>query len=458
MSDAYEHHALVCMAAVLMYCLISHPEHRWKKQRATPSTTSTVIMNNMKPREVSETEKSWAGGNVPKEGFKAPTQRPQNVHTGRQGGWFSRAGYGNDPVPPPRKHDDDMGAMGGGAMPPPDIMAGLGGAGGPGGMPGGGASAGSASGTSGGSAGGGSVGGIQRGSSIMKGLRDTETANSQADRMRNMFMASTQQHTYRRQIPLNPIWMNFPQRCSVPIQSEQEMRALLRHHASSDDVMLVRYWQDGCTACNALEKVYEWLCHETRKSFPKLRFYDVQQEKNPSLVKGLVRYPQIKGFSNGQWVDIDFKPPEEHREMQYQAVQQEVKAAQDRGAPLSAVQAEEMYFSATGPAMATVTEENITAFYNAAQARMHNYWKQVSERRAWFFKKFLARTEQDLLRAKESESASLFGEQTITAIHVPNTAPAPGATAGDTAPLSPHTNASIAAAAAVASAKAMATA
>lgn len=244
-----------------------------------------------------------------------------------------------------------------------------------------------------------------------KGQMRDEGANALSDRMRTLFMASTQMNTYRRTTMANPVWMNFPSRCSQTIQSEDEMRALLKYYAHTDEVMLVRYSQQGCTACNALDKVYEWLCHDTKRHLPKLRFYDVQMEKTPTLVKGLVRFPQLKGFSSGQWTDIDFKPPEDYREMQYTAVQDEVRAAADRGQPLSAVQAEEMYFSATGPAMAQVVEANVLTFYNHVQVRLHNYWKQVAERRSWYFKKYVASTDDAMKRAVQSEQYSLFGEQ-----------------------------------------------
>ena len=45
----------------------------------------------------------------------------------------------------------------------------------------------------------------------------------------------------------------------------EEMEKLLKWHGQSDDVMVVRYHQEGCTACNALDKVFEYHCHEAKK-------------------------------------------------------------------------------------------------------------------------------------------------------------------------------------------------
>jgi hypothetical protein len=210
----------------------------------------------------------------------------------------------------------------------------------------------------------------------------------------------------------NPIWTNFPTKCVRPIRSVEEMRQKLQYYAHSDEVMLVRYHQSNCTACNAVDKTYEFLCHGHRKSLPNLHYYDVKREDLPELTKGLVRYPQVKGFSGGQWVDLEFKPRQAYRDSLYSKIEKEVESLEELGSPVTAVQAEEMYFSAAGPAMKLELEASIMDFYLKSKRRMHNYWKQVSVRRSWFFTKFVQpRIPEDV--AEEWSGASVFGEKVV---------------------------------------------
>ena len=82
------------------------------------------------------------------------------------------------------------------------------------------------------------------------------------------------------------------------------------------------------------------------------------------------------------------------------------------GSVVSALQAQEMYFSAAGPSMAIICMENISLFYGTSQARLHNYFKQVSLRRSWFFKKFmLPHIDQD--RMDSYQTVSVLGEKVV---------------------------------------------
>jgi len=209
--------------------------------------------------------------------------------------------------------------------------------------------------------------------------------------------------------PVNPIWTNYPTRCVRPIRTADEMRKKLEYFTHSDDVLVVRYHQNNCTACNALDKTFEFLCHEAEKSYPNLRFYDINKDDAPELTKGLVRFPQVKGYSGGQWVDLEFKPPAAFREQLYQQVEREVRKSTNEGKPITALQAEEMYFSAAGPSMLMLLDESITNFYKQSQVRAHNYWKQVSVRRTWFFKKFIEPRVDEAVREEWSQR-SVFGE------------------------------------------------
>lgn len=209
---------------------------------------------------------------------------------------------------------------------------------------------------------------------------------------------------------LNPVWTNFPTKCVKPIRSVEEMRAKLQYFAHSDDVMVVRYHQDRCTACNAVGKSFEFLCHQSAERLPNLKFYEINKDETPELVKNLVRFPQVKGYSGGHWTDLEFKPPAEFREELYDAVRQDVERRKNVGKPVTALEAEEMYFSAAGPAMLQVLEKSIVDFYAKSQTRLHNYWKQVSVRRAWFFKKFIEpKVDERLL--EEWQMKSIFGEK-----------------------------------------------
>ncbi|KAH9599460.1 hypothetical protein LSM04_002374 [Trypanosoma melophagium] len=209
---------------------------------------------------------------------------------------------------------------------------------------------------------------------------------------------------------LNPIWTTFPTRCVRPISSVAEMREKLQYFAHSDDVMVVRYHQNNCTACNAVDKSFELLCHQSAERLPNLHFYDVNRDEVPELAKGLVRFPQVKGYSGGHWTDLEFKPPAAYREEVYAGVEREVGRRKNAGRPVTALEAEEMYFSAAGPAMLQVLEESVIRFYTKSQVRLHNYWKQVSVRRAWFFRRFIEPEVDEQIR-DAWQMKSIFGEK-----------------------------------------------
>lgn len=240
-----------------------------------------------------------------------------------------------------------------------------------------------------------------------------EMYQSESHAMKTLFTNSAAARTdmATRDTP-NPIWMTFPTKCVKPISSVDEMREKLEYFTKSDEAMVVRYHQSNCTACNAVDKVFEMLCHQSATRMPGLRFYEVNKNEVPELARGLVRFPQIKGFSGGAWTDIDFKPPAAYRDELYREVEKEVRRQMDKGTPVTALQTEEMYYSGAGPAMLEVTEEAITAFYTKAQVRLHNYWKQVSVRRTWFYRKFVEpRVDEDI--KEEWRIKSVFGEKVV---------------------------------------------
>jgi hypothetical protein len=256
--------------------------------------------------------------------------------------------------------------------------------------------------------------------------RDMRPAHTMSDKMRGLFTTNAKLREAREEV--NPLWHNFPTRCVQPITSVEEMQKLLQYHGQSDNVMVVRYWQEGCMACNALDKIFEWACHEQKKRFTKIQFFDVQKEAVPKLTEGMLRYPQVKAFSAGQWADMDFKPPQDFRESMYQRVEREVHRAAKRGQPINAVQAEEMYYSVAGPATAIVLEESIMSFYNQSQVRLHNYWKQISLRRSWYYKKYvepIGKTAEELASERGQSPAdwSIFGETWAPTLTSPSAAP-----------------------------------
>ncbi|EPY37359.1 hypothetical protein AGDE_06575 [Angomonas deanei] len=190
------------------------------------------------------------------------------------------------------------------------------------------------------------------------------------------------------------------------------MKEKMNYFSHSDEVMVVRYHQNNCTACNAVDKVFEVLCHQAENRTPSLKFYEINRNEVPDLTKGLVRFPQIKGYSGGQWTDIDFKPPAEYREQLYSDIEKEVKKRKNMGEPVTALQTEEMYFSAAGPAMLEIMEENLITFYAKSRVRLHNYWKQISVRRTWFYRKFIE-PQVDEEVGDEWRVKSIFGERIV---------------------------------------------
>ncbi|CUF78932.1 Hypothetical protein, putative [Bodo saltans] len=247
---------------------------------------------------------------------------------------------------------------------------------------------------------------------VVNRRKDMKLHQSDSHKMKSMLMngAALRNGMNAQTRPVNPIWSNFPTRCVRPILTTEELKKKLEYFTHSDEVMVVRYHREGCTACNALDKTFEFLCHESAVPFPKLHFYDINRDEVPQeMTKGLVRFPQVKGYSSGQWVDLDFKPSAEFREELYMGVEREVRARANDGVPVTAVQAEEMYFSAAGPSMLMVLEENLTQWYMKSQTRLHNYWKQVSVRRSWFYKKFVEPTVDEEVR-EDWRTKSVFGE------------------------------------------------
>lgn len=257
----------------------------------------------------------------------------------------------------------------------------------------------------------------------MKGRRDRlELYQSDSHKMKTLMTNSAgirSGMTTENERPLNPLWVNFPTKCVKEVGSVEEMQQKLDYFAKSDDVMVVRYTQDNCTACNAVGKVFEVLCQQGSNRTPNLKFYEVNRSAVPELTRGLVRFPQIKGFSGGQWTDIEFKPPTAFRDELYTEVEREVRARKKQGTPVTAIQAEEMYFSAAGPAMLEIMEENVLDFYCKAQVRLHNYWKQVSVRRTWFFKKFMEPNIEESI-ADEWRTKSVFGEKVVYGPRMPD--------------------------------------
>ena len=189
--------------------------------------------------------------------------------------------------------------------------------------------------------------------------------------------------------PFNPIWINVHPRCQMRVESKEHMQRLLQYYAHSDKVMVVRYHQEGCTACNAIDKHLEYICDKAPDNYTGLHFYDIKKEDHPELVEGLTKFPQVKAFSGGIWADMEFKPPRAFREGVYEEIQMQVRQANEQGAPLSSIEAEEMYFSATGVATYNILHDSIKTFYNKQQIRLHNYWKQVSQRRTWFYRRYI---------------------------------------------------------------------
>lgn len=250
--------------------------------------------------------------------------------------------------------------------------------------------------------------------------------HAHSNHMKMLYVIGTKARERDNHTAINPLWQDFPTRCTHAIRSKEDMEKLLKFHANSDDVMIVRYWQTGCTACNALDKAVEYMCHDQAKRTPKLHFFDVQREAVPELTEGMMRFPQVKAFSGGQWADIDFKPPQDFRENVYQAVEREVHERARKGEPVTAVQAEEMYFSIAGPATLQILQDSVTGFYNQAQVRLHNYWKQVSHRRTWYYRKYVADKDVsgNVVPLQTPGDISIFGETTVPTVTSPAAAPA----------------------------------
>ena len=221
-------------------------------------------------------------------------------------------------------------------------------------------------------------------------------------------MANTNVKGQFREYP-NPLWMKFPHRCQKDVTSEDHMRQLLKYHTTSADALIIKYGKENCIACNAMDKIMEFICHDAAKNYPNTNFYNIQSDKLPTLTEGMVKFPQVKSFGGGIWSDLNFRPSQNFREKMYEEISEEVTRLNRDGQAITAVQAEEMYFSAVAPIMTDVLKESFTKFYIRNRIRMHNYWKQVSVRRSWFYKKYI----KPHANTQETGEISEFNEKVI---------------------------------------------
>ena len=222
-----------------------------------------------------------------------------------------------------------------------------------------------------------------------------------ANEMRDLYIASprfcdpndlTNSDYSRHAMKVNPLLVDFPTKCVQKVKSDAEARELITKYSKGSEITIVQYSQGNCMSCNAVAKISDFLCHSMTRSYPKLRFLEVNREDAPEITRDMVRFPQVKGYSQGQSTPIDFKPPSEFRDETYARIKKEIEKRKLSGKAISALQAEEMYYSMSAPAMAIILEESICTFYTKTQAVLHNYWGQISKRRSWFYKKFIAPT------------------------------------------------------------------
>ena len=234
--------------------------------------------------------------------------------------------------------------------------------------------------------------------------------HSESDKLRKMFYSGLRAYEKK---PLdkspNPVWLSYNERCQHSVTTAKQLRKLLDYYSHSDEVMVVRYHRDGCVSCNALDKVMEFSCRDFKKHAPGLHFYDINAGDDPAMVEGMRRFPQLKAFNSGNWQDIEFKPPQDFRDSVMRSVSNEVDERAKSGEPVTAIQAEEMYFSVCAPAMSQVIEDALWSYYNGARVRIHNYWKQVSIRRTWYYKKFIEPS-VDPSQSAMMRDSSIFGE------------------------------------------------
>ncbi|KNH07499.1 hypothetical protein XU18_2031 [Perkinsela sp. CCAP 1560/4] len=202
---------------------------------------------------------------------------------------------------------------------------------------------------------------------------------------------------------VNPLLVDFPRKCVRTIKSDEEARDLLKKSSSNSEIAIVQYTQNNCTACNALSKISEFLCHSMTKTYPRLHFFEVNREDAPRLTRDMIRYPQIKGYSQGSSLALDYKPPVEFRQHAQEQIKKEITHRKASGKPVNALQAEEMYYSVSAPAIAVELEESVCSFYTKSQVDLHDYWGQVSRRRSWFYKKFIAAKSENSNQKVDSE-------------------------------------------------------
>ena len=219
-----------------------------------------------------------------------------------------------------------------------------------------------------------------------------------ADGMRQLYLNSeklcdpedlTNSDYSRHAATVNPLLIDFPRQCVQKAKSDEETRELISKYSKGPEIAIVNYTQGNCMSCNALAKISEFLCHSMTKSYPKLRFIEVNREDAPDITRDMVRFPQVKAYSQGESTPIDFKPPSDFRDSTYKRVKHEIERRKETGRAVSALQAEEMYYAMSAPAMTIILEESICTYYLKTQAVLHNYWGQISKRRSWFYKKFI---------------------------------------------------------------------
>jgi len=123
------------------------------------------------------------------------------------------------------------------------------------------------------------------------------------------------------------------EKCSTTVLSGAE----LQRHKARDALILIKYRQDDCSACENLAPVFEGLCREWRTALgDRVEFLDVDASRAPTLAAHLEALPRVEAHHRGRLIDTlrTVLSAKDSKAVFQQGVEDARKASQKEGKPV----------------------------------------------------------------------------------------------------------------------------
>eukprot|EP01065_Artemidia_motanka_P041758 TRINITY_DN5448_c0_g2_i1.p1 TRINITY_DN5448_c0_g2~~TRINITY_DN5448_c0_g2_i1.p1 ORF type:complete len:247 (+),score=79.28 TRINITY_DN5448_c0_g2_i1:62-742(+) len=141
-----------------------------------------------------------------------------------------------------------------------------------------------------------------------------------------------------------------PDRCVVPITSQQQLDLVLDDARTHDNLVVFKYIRDKCPACAVVSVAFEKVCKKY-SHYPYLRFHELNQDRNPELMSGgalpdsgVPQIPHAAAYLGraGDRDQMDVAPPLNVRQLATEKVQRVVDTQRQAGKEVSQEQAQRL--------------------------------------------------------------------------------------------------------------------